>query len=140
MDCFKRYPTYTNGRFSNFEGERPEGVFWRSMIMFMQSWLKRRKATLDKSAWIYEKISPRMQAVPDSIEWVGHASFLITIQGTRIITDPVFGDLFLFPRILPAAYTVKQPPFVDVVLISHNHMDHMDSSSIIALKSIFPDV
>jgi len=72
------------------------------------------------------------------ITWLGHATFLIQIGGITILTDPIFGNLsFLFPRILPSTMGVENLPHIDVVLISHNHRDHMDTASLLALKQRF---
>lgn len=126
----KRYPVYHNGRFSNYIGEKPESVFWRSMVMFMQSWFQRRKLTPATHLW-----SVPAQPLHDAtLSWVGHATFLIRMDGITIITDPVFGSISpLFNRIIPASCTLETAPVVDVVLISHNHRDHLDARSIKAL-------
>lgn len=134
---YQRYPLYNNGRFSNHIGEKSESVFWRSLIMFVQSWVKRRKQRLDLADWYAQESNHEKTG----IQWIGHASFLIKHQGMTMITDPVFGDLsFLFKRILQSAYAFEQAPFVDVVLISHNHRDHLDERSIRALVAQNPKI
>ena len=72
--------------------------------------------------------------------WIGHATVLINFYGTWIITDPVFSErigvdfLRLFtigPRrlVLPALSIEELPP-IDIILVSHGHMDHMDTPSL----------
>ncbi len=76
-----------------------------------------------------------------SITWIGHASFLIQIDGINIITDPVFGEVSsFFPRILAPGIHIEAVPTIDYVLISHNHWDHMDASSLKALKKRNPNM
>ena len=67
--------------------------------------------------------------------WVGHATVLINFYGVRILTDPVFaervgvdaGVVTLGPkRHIAPALKFDQLPSVDLVLLSHAHMDHMD--------------
>lgn len=72
--------------------------------------------------------------------WIGHATVLINFFGTWIITDPVFAerigvDVFrLFTvgpkRLVRAALQQDELPPIDLVLVSHGHMDHMDTPSI----------
>lgn len=72
--------------------------------------------------------------------WLGHATVLINFYGTWILTDPVFSEriglnvanLFTIgPRrlVLPALAFDELPP-IDIILVSHAHMDHLDTPSI----------
>lgn len=75
------------------------------------------------------------------ISWLGHSTFLIQVAGKNILTDPIFGALSLvFRRLVPSVVHVKDLPPIDYVLISHNHFDHMDSSTLCGLKDRFPDM
>ena len=72
--------------------------------------------------------------------WLGHSSVLIQFKKLTILTDPVFSDRvspisFIGPRRF-VKLPVKPDGFVrlDVVLISHNHYDHLDQSSVLKLK------
>jgi L-ascorbate metabolism protein UlaG (beta-lactamase superfamily) len=74
-----------------------------------------------------------------TLSWLGHATVLINFHGIRILTDPAFGarvgiSLGLGvagPKrfIAPALRMTELPP-IDVVLLSHAHMDHMDLPSL----------
>ncbi len=74
------------------------------------------------------------------IVWIGHATFLVNVDGTNILTDPVFSKrasplrLAGPKRYIPAAIPLDRLPEIDVVTISHNHYDHLD---IRALKKLF---
>jgi L-ascorbate metabolism protein UlaG (beta-lactamase superfamily) len=75
------------------------------------------------------------------ITWLGHSTFLIQVAGKNILTDPIFGSLsMIFRRLVPSVIKVQDLPVIDYVLISHNHFDHMDSQSLLQLKSRFPDM
>lgn len=65
----------------------------------------------------------------DFIVWLGHATFLIQLNGVRILTDPVFGSVPLVPRLLkfPVDVALLNP---DVICISHGHYDHLDLDSL----------
>lgn len=70
----------------------------------------------------------------DFIAWIGHASFLIRINGVYWITDPIFSERALLPkRKTPPALSLDAfvaLPGKKNVLISHSHYDHLDSESI----------
>jgi len=75
------------------------------------------------------------------VTWIGHSSQIINIDGKIILTDPVFDDRTVF--LGPSRYNGKVPfnidelPEMDLVLISHNHYDHLNSMSI---QKIHPKV
>ncbi|MBI4537734.1 MAG: MBL fold metallo-hydrolase [candidate division NC10 bacterium] len=68
--------------------------------------------------------------------WIGHCTFLINLEGTTILTDPVFSEkigirflglaTFGVERFVPPALALKELPPIDLVLLSHAHMDHYD--------------
>jgi L-ascorbate metabolism protein UlaG (beta-lactamase superfamily) len=76
--------------------------------------------------------------------WLGHATVLLKVDGTTILTDPVFGErigLSLGPftlglkRLVAPALAVRDLPPIDLLLLSHAHMDHMDLGSLRALEN-----
>ena len=71
----------------------------------------------------------------DYIGWIGHATFLIKLGDTTIITDPVFsknaGPLIFGPkRFTEPALKLREIPAIDIFLLTHNHYDHQDMSTI----------
>ncbi len=118
-------------RFYNYPGERPSSVFWRSVYMYVTSYAQRAAAAhLMKNNRV-----PYTFQLADHIAWIGHASFLISVAGVSILTDPVFGDLtFLLQRFSEPGIAFENLPAIDVVILSHNHRDHMDS---VTLKALF---
>jgi len=73
-----------------------------------------------------------------SVQWIGHSTTLIQTPGLNVITDPVLFDSIGPP--LLGINTVTNPgvlieslPTIDVILISHNHYDHLDLRSLHAL-------
>ena len=71
--------------------------------------------------------------------WLGHTTFLIEIEGIKILTDPMFSTRagpfgLLGPkRYAQMATSVEELPHLDVVLITHDHYDHLDRASIQSL-------
>jgi L-ascorbate metabolism protein UlaG (beta-lactamase superfamily) len=83
----------------------------------------------------------RRHANADSLTWLGHASFLIRLDGRTILTDPFLSSHAspmppLGPtRFVPPALGPAQLPPVDLLLLSHNHYDHLDLPTIEALPA-----
>jgi len=81
------------------------------------------------------------------VTWLGHSTTLIEIDGVRVLTDPVWGlrasplSLAGPKRFQPVPVALRDMPPVDVVIISHDHYDHLDYPTIRALvKSDVPFV
>ena len=68
--------------------------------------------------------------------WLGHSTFLIQVDGLTILTDPVFSERasplsWAGPlRYTKPALRAHELPRVDVVVVSHNHYDHLDLPSV----------
>ncbi|WP_028603843.1 MBL fold metallo-hydrolase [Ottowia thiooxydans] len=76
----------------------------------------------------------------DLVVWLGHSSYFIQIGGKRILIDPVFSTDAAPAPYLNAAfsgstpYTAEDIPDIDYLLISHDHWDHLDHPSALALR------
>lgn len=77
----------------------------------------------------------------DTVIWLGHSSFFIQLGGQRILIDPVLSDhaapVSFSTRAFPGSnpYTADDLPDIDVLLISHDHWDHLDYPTLTALRS-----
>lgn len=70
-----------------------------------------------------------------SVTWLGHASFIIRIGGKIVLTDPFLGETagpmgFGPKRFVDAPMTPLQLPEADVMVVSHNHYDHLDAKTV----------
>jgi ribonuclease BN (tRNA processing enzyme) len=91
--------------------------------------------------------TPEFRPIPSSWDngtitaaWIGHSTVLINFYGLHIITDPVFseriglniGGLFTIGprRLVSPALSIEQLPPIDLILLSHAHMDHLDVPSL----------
>lgn len=76
----------------------------------------------------------------DTVIWLGHSSFFIQLGGKRILIDPVLSDYaapFSFSnRAFPGSnpFTAEDMPEIDVLLVSHDHWDHLDYPALTALR------
>lgn len=81
---------------------------------------------------------------PYKVLWLGHACFLLNFGGIHVLTDPFLTDyaspvpLSTTRRIVPAAIPIAELPPVHVILLSHNHYDHMDTPALKQLARRFP--
>jgi N-acyl-phosphatidylethanolamine-hydrolysing phospholipase D len=80
-------------------------------------------------------------AMQPAVTWIGHATVLAQLGGLNLLTDPVFSERasplsFAGPkRHQPPGVALTDLPRVDLVLVSHNHYDHLDEPSVRALAS-----
>ena len=80
--------------------------------------------------------------------WLGHSTVLVNFFGVNIITDPVFSNrvgvnvagLFTVgpKRLVAPALTIDQLPKIDLILLSHAHMDHLDLPSVKQFERAIP--
>lgn len=68
------------------------------------------------------------RATRDALTWIGHASFLIQLGGKSALVDPVMSQALggLVKRNVAPGLDWSALPAIDVVLVTHNHRDHMD--------------
>ena len=82
-------------------------------------------------------------AAPLSVVWVGHATVLVRLGHRFLLTDPnLGGDIFFQRRITPPSLTAREIPPLQLILVSHLHIDHFDRDTFRALprntEVIFP--
>jgi L-ascorbate metabolism protein UlaG (beta-lactamase superfamily) len=65
------------------------------------------------------------------VTFIGHSSFLLQINGKNILIDPVLSKrLIVLRRLRRPGIAAEQMPPIDVVLVTHAHMDHLDIASL----------
>jgi L-ascorbate metabolism protein UlaG (beta-lactamase superfamily) len=130
---------YQGPRSSHFDGERffnPDGP--APLSRGRRSFFSRWAGSPERARWpdhvpVRPTVPPaRVEGAAMRVTWIGHASVLVQTQGLNILTDPIWS-----PRASPFSFAgprrVRQPgvrfedlPRIDLVLVSHNHYDHMD--------------
>ena len=134
----KPYHHLENGTFRNPEGspKRDPNVKWSYKIFNDER--KKIKINFPK-----DHVVPRSKVLKDLndnlkndyIAWIGHATFLIKLGNTTIITDPLFskntGPLIFGPkRYVDPAININEVPKTDIFLLTHNHYDHLDVNAV----------
>ena len=121
-------------RFSNPDGDDTAaaptggsraGFFWRSLTDDRPPWPDRVPVRPSRP-------EPRVEGDRMVATWVGHATVLVQTNGLNILTDPIWAERaspfsFLGPkRVAEPGIRFADLPRIDLVLVSHNHYDHLD--------------
>lgn len=118
-------------RYRNSMYDRGQWYVTHAIAMRIRAFFNATKKPLFAGA---RAVRPLHSSLVPRITWIGHSSFLIQINGYNILTDPIFGDIsFLFPRLSPPGIALSDLPAIHAILISHNHFDHMDSTTLLSL-------
>jgi L-ascorbate metabolism protein UlaG (beta-lactamase superfamily) len=100
------------------------------------TWQKERKAIQKQKKNMHVDIpivngNAFFETNKDAMLWLGHASFLIRLDNTIIITDPILGSpSFLMKRYSKLPIDIDLITRIDYILISHDHRDHVDKRSL----------
>lgn len=145
LEKCQKSPHYKNGEFQNLvpvpvmseqEGERENKfVALFKMIFGDKTGLVPKDTMLTKKTNLYE-----LDKNKDAVVWMGHSSFFIQTGGYKILIDPVFSSfaspLFFINKAFAGSniYTAGDIPEIDVLIITHDHWDHLDYPTIMALK------
>lgn len=135
-----RSPNFNGRQFENPVPTRLEFNPFRVLKEYIQSdsALRRPSRTIPVTHLKSSDFGPPSRDL--EVTWLGHASVLIETGGIRIIADGVFADRvspipFMGPkRHHPMPVELADLPEIDIVLISHNHYDHLDMGFIDAVK------
>jgi L-ascorbate metabolism protein UlaG (beta-lactamase superfamily) len=134
-DKKNRYvPAVRDGRYESQLFETKEEFLLTTISMIVKSFMFRLNPwQKDKITWSCPgAVLDRSEQL--SITWIGHSTFLIQIGGINILTDPIFGNSsFFYRRIIEPGIAFERLPAIDIVLVSHNHIDHMETSTIVRL-------
>lgn len=144
MMRIQQSPHYTGGKFQNpnalsleFAGSYPKMI---SEFMFGD------EVRFPKTPPPVENLDIQALTAADELRfaWLGHSTVFLNVEGTTVLTDPVFSN-----RVSPISFagpgrfhdrlpvSPENLPEVDVVVISHDHYDHLDRS---AIEAIHPKV
>lgn len=87
---------------------------------------------------------PRASDTDFTATWIGHSTVLLQFGGLNVLTDPVFSQR-AFPvqwmgprRVMDPALPINALPPLDVVLLSHNHYDHLDKPAVKRIARAHP--
>ena len=131
-------PKDREGRFVNLDGSGPHKATEVLRWAVIDKIAGRRRKGEDGSGAPAVEPDRALLAAPATaprITWLGHASFLVQLDGASIAIDPIFGERIggFIRRKVAAPLQPADLPRIDATLVSHNHYDHLDQPSVRAL-------
>jgi N-acyl-phosphatidylethanolamine-hydrolysing phospholipase D len=138
-----------SGRFENIWATRPPRGH-TNVLRWALAHRKTRPKPRDPDPSAFERatpdfVRPRAGADALTLTWVGHSTFLIQIGGLNVLTDPMWSDRasplrFVGPkRWVPPGIALDELPPIDVVVLSHDHYDHLDAWTVKQLAARYPE-
>ena len=142
LEEIKSSPNFQNGKFQNLhitpvlaEGYNYYNVMYDNYIKHKPNHYPKGKIPSIKTDLLNLSIDENV------LVWFGHSSYFIQIDQKRILVDPVFsGNASPVTNTVKAfkgtdIYTVDDLPPIDYLFISHDHYDHLDYKTIVALRN-----
>ena len=127
------------GGFRNPPGSPPRRARLRDFLKFLL-WDMRRAKLPPIPAGLSSQAKPDLATLGENqLAWLGHACFALRLGGKLLLTDPYLsphaGPLSFGPkRFLRPALTAAELPRLDLIVISHNHYDHVDTAALKAYR------
>ena len=140
-------PRDTEGRFENPVGELPHGTFWTRFPFFLRriaGSFRDRPGAPDRVANDGARLRENATHSTPTVTWIGHSTLLVQMDHVTFLTDPIWSDTpspvsFAGPRrFVPPGVAMDDLPPIDFVVISHNHYDHLDLPTLVALAEREP--
>jgi L-ascorbate metabolism protein UlaG (beta-lactamase superfamily) len=140
LERIRKSPNYRDGSFQNLSPtpvQAENASFFGMMLDFFN---KSKNTTPQDSIPSVKSDLRTFPAEKPTLFWFGHSSYLIKTNGKNILVDPVFSGYAAPVSFMVKAfkgannYTVSDLPEIDMLVISHDHYDHLDHETITALK------
>lgn len=140
-----RNPYYQGPPSDHFDGTRffnPGGAPPRGFADIMRWRFGESPAEWPETVALTDTARPATRAEELTVTMVGHATMLLQVQGLNILTDPVWSERaspfsFAGPkRVVAPGLAFEDLPAIDMVLLSHNHYDHLDMDTLKRLKQV----
>lgn len=141
LERIRQSPNYKDGKFQNLSPTSmlAEGYSYPKV---MYEFFFKKKNNLKPIRQI-PSIKTDLKSLPankDLLVWFGHSSYLLQLEGKKILVDPVLSGYASPSNLLNKAfngsgtYKIADFPYIDYLLITHDHYDHLDYETIKNLK------
>jgi L-ascorbate metabolism protein UlaG (beta-lactamase superfamily) len=143
LERMRRSPNYKGVRFENLVPTEVT-IKGTSFFKMLREYRNRPKDTAPPGR--IPAVRTDLRGLPDEgvwVVWFGHSSYLLKVEGLTILVDPVFSGnaapVSFFAKAFPGTevYGVGEMPEVDVLLLTHDHYDHLDYTTV---KRLAPGV
>lgn len=139
LSAIEKLPNYKNGKFHNLDGDDSVKI---NGFKALNSMLNRRENVRPFQRLPFIKTDLKLLKVTaPTVVWFGHSSLLIKSTEGTILIDPIFSNhAGPVPGMIKAfagskEYTADDMPDIDVLLISHDHYDHLDYRTVKKLRT-----
>lgn len=143
LERIQRSPNYRDGQFQNLTptAVMREDASYRTMLLDYVN-----KPDANTPPRPLPSVQTNLKSLPDStptVVWFGHSSYLIKSKGVTVLVDPVLSGsaspVSLFGRSFAGSdvYEVDDLPAIDLLVLSHDHYDHLDY---VTIKQLMPKV
>ncbi|WP_158640496.1 MBL fold metallo-hydrolase [Anseongella ginsenosidimutans] len=141
LERIKASPNYRENAFRNQEVTSMLSEDASYLRMIRESMRKDSRRSPAESLPVVSSGFPAVSGKP-VVTWFGHSSYLIQTESVNLLVDPVFSQRASFSSYLgPKAYAfstdipLKDLPRIDIVILTHDHYDHLDHRTIRQLRS-----
>ena len=141
LERIQKSPNYRDGAFQNQlpTPRGPENTSFAAMMW--EYWFVKKERLTPKEPLPSQKTDLKKLAPEgDALVWLGHSSVFLRLGGRNILIDPVLSDyaspVSFSTRAFPGTnlYQAAEFPDIDYLIISHDHWDHLDHQTLLALK------
>ncbi len=138
---YQQLDNYREGRFVNAV-EMDSNMNLSSLGSLIREWNSQREDRIPAEDLSVQPLDlEKIRQPEDSLTWFGHSNFLVSMDGQKILMDPMFSEMaspvsFIGTRRFTddIFHLIDELPDIDAVFITHDHYDHLDYPSIAALK------
>jgi L-ascorbate metabolism protein UlaG (beta-lactamase superfamily) len=129
-----RQPRDAEGRFVNLDGSGPKGLGAVLKWSVVDRLTGKRRRAPDRAPVptvapdLARLATPPARGEGARITWLGHASFLVQLDGVSLLIDPVLGERVagVISRNVAVPIPAERLPHIDAALVTHSHYDHLD--------------
>lgn len=143
LEEYNQLDYFSEGKFSNLMETNMDMNFTKGFKMLPEFFKNdpARIPSFDLPIVKRDSLELVQASTPSRLIWFGHSAFLLQIDGKNILIDPMLGEVPApnpllgkkrFFKNLPIE--IEQLPVIDMIIISHDHYDHLDYGSITKLK------
>jgi L-ascorbate metabolism protein UlaG (beta-lactamase superfamily) len=141
LERIKQSPNYKNNAFQNLSHTEQVSKDSSYAKIMKDNFSKSKKVEPKKVLPFVKTDLHSINAEEPVIVWFGHSSYLLKINGKTILVDPVFsGNASPFSFMIKAfkgsdEYKAEHMPKIDLLLLTHDHYDHLDYKTLKLLRS-----
>ena len=140
LERIRRSPNYRDGQFRNLH-PTPQMTSDKGFVGSMWGILFGSKERREPASAL-PVLKPdlhRLERAEDALVWFGHSSYLLQLDGVRLLVDPVLTDkwpmsLFFSPFKGTDVFSPEDMPDIDCLIVTHDHWDHLDYRTVMQLK------